>query len=656
MANQVAYSADPLITIAIPTRNRAALLRACVASALAQTYPNIEVLVSNNASTDNTSEILRSFGDPRVREVVNLENIGLNRNWNRCLDEAAGEYFVILSDDNTLKPTFLESCVSLLREDPGLPIVAGGFEFVMTAENRTVPAVLTKRLQTGIWDGAEILIEHLRGNFLCGTLSCAIRTDILRRNGGFPVECVVGEELVLGRIFLEGRAGLINEHCASHLCHTHPTVRHSVRMGIDARFNDACRVMEALSDAANLMVLNERTRRAVQRHARTYVWHGAIQELASYREEGASLIDVARRLWDWRRLLAQCTFSNFVAALRLRPVGRILLPSSAIQLIRSSLSGPVATDRPPFAKPSKVLVTEWRKRTMSHMNTDSFKGWIKSSVWGYDLMLLKKRVTGQWRKHPDFWLGKLLAGQKAKLLQIGSFDGKTGDPLHQLIRKRGSDWRCVFVEPAPYLFERLKENYRFGNDGQFSFENAAIGNEQESVNFFVVNPRAAVEIPDLPEYALMVSSLSREHIVKQCDGVLEPYIEEITVRCIDIRKLIQKYEFDDIDMLHIDAEGYDWKILSMLDWDRFSAKFLLLEFCNLEKSEYDEAIRVLGQRYVIFRFEGDLLCVLKDAYGELEPVLAPIGDLIVEGANGARSGELGRMLGKSAHHPRHANA
>ena len=290
------------------------------------------------------------------------------------------------------------------------------------------------------------------------------------------------------------------------------------------------------------------------------------------------------------------------------------------------------------------------------MNTSSLKEWIKSSAWGYDLMQLKKRITGQWKKHPDFWLGKLLAGQKAKVLQIGSFDGKTGDPLYELIRRRGSDWRCVFVEPAPYLFERLKENYRFGKDGQFSFENAAIGNQKEAVTFFVVNPRAAVAIPDLPAYALMVSSLSREHILKKCDGALEPYIEEIAVRCIGIRELIQKYEFDNIDMLHIDAEGYDWKILSMLDWDRFSSKFLLLEFCNLEKSEYDEALRVLGQRYVIFRFEGDLLCVLKDAYGELRPVLAPIGDLIVEGANGARSGELGRMLGKSAHHPRHANA
>ena len=212
------------------------------------------------------------------------------------------------------------------------------------------------------------------------------------------------------------------------------------------------------------------------------------------------------------------------------------------------------------------------------------------------------------------------------------------------------------MEPAPYLFERLKDNYRFGKEGQFSFENAAIGNDREAVTFFVVNPRAGVEIPDLPAYALMVNSLSKEHILRQCDGALEPYIEEISVRCIGIRDLIQKYEFENIDMLHIDAEGYDWKILSMLDWDRFSSKFLLLEFCNLEESEYDEAIRVLGQRYVIFRFEGDLLCVLKDAYGELSPDFAAISDLIVEGPNGSRSGELGHMLGTSTHHHRQANA
>lgn len=336
LPGQVGYSASPLVTIAIPTHNRAALLHDSVASALAQTYPNIEVLVSNNASTDDTSAVLRSFNDPRLREIVNPENFGLIRNWNQCVHQATGEYLVILSDDNLLQPTFLEKCIALLQQEPGLPIVAGGFDVVMTTENRTVPAVLSQKLKTGIWDGTDILVEHLRGNFSCGTLSAAVRTDILQRNGGFPAEHMEGgEELVLCRIFLEGRAGLINEPCASHLFHTHPTARHSANLDIDSRFCDLCSVMDELSEAADHMLSDENARHDVRRHAQTYIWHRAIQELAFYRQEGASLTDAIKHLWGWRQLLARSTLNNFVGALRLRLIGRIVLPTPLIRLVRS---------------------------------------------------------------------------------------------------------------------------------------------------------------------------------------------------------------------------------------------------------------------------------------------------------------------------------
>src|SRR5262249_10549033 len=153
----------------------------------------------DNASTDDTLALLKSFKDPRLRVLTNAQNIGLHGNWNKCIREAAGDYFVILSDDNVLDPTFIEKCAQLVRQEPRLPAIAVAYEVIITAENRTVPQVLSKRLQTGIWDGAEILNEHLRGNFSCATLTVAIRTDILRRNGGFPTNHVdAGEELMTG--------------------------------------------------------------------------------------------------------------------------------------------------------------------------------------------------------------------------------------------------------------------------------------------------------------------------------------------------------------------------------------------------------------------------------------------------------------------------
>ena len=60
-------SENPLVTIAIPTFNRASWLGDCVRSALSQSYRNIEVLVSDNASTDDTQSVLSEFPDPRLR-------------------------------------------------------------------------------------------------------------------------------------------------------------------------------------------------------------------------------------------------------------------------------------------------------------------------------------------------------------------------------------------------------------------------------------------------------------------------------------------------------------------------------------------------------------------------------------------------------------
>jgi glycosyltransferase involved in cell wall biosynthesis len=334
--NPNAYRSRPLITIAIPTWNRASLLKDCVASALAQTYPKIEVLISDNASTDDTLEMLKSFHDSKLRILTNSENIGLIGNWNKCVHEAKGEYIVIVADDDILAPMFLEKCVELLNEEPGLPIIVGSYDVVIAAEHRTLPPVLSKKLHSGIWDGVEILKEGLRGNFTALNLSTVMKTAILRRNGSFDVEHVTTSfTLASGRLFLEGRAGLINERCGSTLFHSHPTARHSVGAGVDSRFKDMFVVMEKLSMSANHMISKEASRREFQRLAKRYVALMAIQELAFYRAEGAGLFDVVRQLWSWRTQLRKCTVFDLATTLRPKLWARLLLPASLTKFLMS---------------------------------------------------------------------------------------------------------------------------------------------------------------------------------------------------------------------------------------------------------------------------------------------------------------------------------
>ncbi len=110
---------NPKVTIAIPTLNRAEYLRLSIASALAQTYGNLEVLVSDNASTDHTADVLLSFsGDARLRRLYQPVKLTMVENWNACVAAATGEYFLLLSDDDLLEPEAIAAMVSAYESGP----------------------------------------------------------------------------------------------------------------------------------------------------------------------------------------------------------------------------------------------------------------------------------------------------------------------------------------------------------------------------------------------------------------------------------------------------------------------------------------------------------------------------------------------------------
>lgn len=104
----------PLVTIAIPTYNRAnSFLPIALTSALAQTYPRLEVLVSDNASSDDTASFMREHaGEPRLRYLRHEVNVGAHENYNYCLSQARGDYFLLLHDDDAIDADFTALCMS----------------------------------------------------------------------------------------------------------------------------------------------------------------------------------------------------------------------------------------------------------------------------------------------------------------------------------------------------------------------------------------------------------------------------------------------------------------------------------------------------------------------------------------------------------------
>jgi glycosyltransferase involved in cell wall biosynthesis len=106
----------PLVSIIVLCHNYGRFLREAVDSALAQTYPNCEVLVLDDGSTDDSLEVARGYGDA-VR-VFTHPNMGIERTGNRGVDEARGEYTAFLSADDLFEATYVEELYGALAAVP----------------------------------------------------------------------------------------------------------------------------------------------------------------------------------------------------------------------------------------------------------------------------------------------------------------------------------------------------------------------------------------------------------------------------------------------------------------------------------------------------------------------------------------------------------
>ena len=122
----ISVSAEPLVSVVIPVLNGERHLEACLNSVVGQTYRNIEIVVADQTSMDRSVEIVRSFGDTRIRLLPpHSEPLDLHANWARGISGSTGELVKLVCQDDLLLPECLSVQVDLLGQHPRAVLVCG---------------------------------------------------------------------------------------------------------------------------------------------------------------------------------------------------------------------------------------------------------------------------------------------------------------------------------------------------------------------------------------------------------------------------------------------------------------------------------------------------------------------------------------------------
>lgn len=180
-------------------------------------------------------------------------------------------------------------------------------------------------------------------------------------------------------------------------------------------------------------------------------------------------------------------------------------------------------------------------------------------IWGVWLASLAYCRNNPWmrrqwaRRESEFYrrLGELSAARDDFfVVQIGACDGLMADPIHDWIKR--TTWRGILVEPQASEFERLKETYREEND-RLVFENVAIGDRDGSCTLYRVNDSTRTAEWERG-FASVLPRLASDRCIAE------------TVPCITLDTLLRRHRVARVDLLQIDAEGYDYEILKRLDF------------------------------------------------------------------------------------------
>lgn len=203
------------------------------------------------------------------------------------------------------------------------------------------------------------------------------------------------------------------------------------------------------------------------------------------------------------------------------------------------------------------------------------------------------------------FLGK--SGYKPSIVVIGAMDGCTFDHLVGYFTMY--EWSGLFVEPIPYLFDKMKrfhESLDYKPDCKY--ENCAIA-DYDGITQMLTIDYSAVESGIIHKCFAGMSAIypPKNGLASEGDAeVVEKYGKIINVNCKTLKTLFKKHDIRHIDILQIDAEGWDYKIVKQLDFAFYRPKLIRTEYINLDEQEKKDIINFFSSKGYIYKIDSDV--------------------------------------------------
>ena len=162
-------SINGLVSVVLPTHNRSKMLREAIKSILAQDYDKIELIIVQDACTDDTSTVLMEFKDPRIKSIISNTNLGGANARNLGIKSCKGEYIAFLDDDDVWKKNKLSSQLKIFKEFNDVAIVSTNYESINSFSSKQINLP------------NKILLNDLLYKNFCGSFSfCITKSKYLR--------------------------------------------------------------------------------------------------------------------------------------------------------------------------------------------------------------------------------------------------------------------------------------------------------------------------------------------------------------------------------------------------------------------------------------------------------------------------------------------